>query len=96
LILGIIGGVLLLSGGIGIVLKLLEGTVNLDSHTLLLAVLGVVTIVSSGLIWTGRYVPGGAINIALGILVLVYGEVQQGLLVLISGILGIIAPKIED
>jgi len=25
-----------------------------------------------------------------------YGEVQQGLIILISGILGIIAPKIED
>jgi hypothetical protein len=94
--LGIVGGVLLLSGGVGIVLRLLEGTGHLDADVLLLTVLGVVAVVSSAMIWTGRYVTGGAINIALGILVLVFGEVQQGLLVLVSGILGIIAPKIED
>lgn len=96
LILGIIGGVLLVSGGFRIVLDLVEGNASFEPKTLLITSIGIVAIVASVIIWTGRYVAGGSINIILGILMVFYGEVQQGLVILISGILGIIAPKIKD
>lgn len=96
LILGIIGGVLLLGGGFGFLLRLLEGNVTINAETLLITSIGIVAIVASVIIWTGRYVAGGSINIILGVLMVLYGEVQQGLIILISGILGIVAPKIED
>ena len=96
LMLGIIGGVLLLGGGFGFLLRLLEGNVTINSETLFITSIGIVAIIASVIIWTGRYVAGGSINIILGVLMVLYGEVQQGLIILISGILGIIAPKIED
>ncbi len=96
LILGVIGGVLLISGGVRVVLGLLEGKISLESETLLTTSIGIVAIVASVIIWTGRYVAGGSVNIILGILMVFYGEVQQGLIILISGILGIVAPKIKD
>ena len=96
LILGIIGGVLLISGGIRILSGLLEGNVRVSFETLLLAGVGIVAIAASVTIWTGRYVAGGAMNIVLGILMVFYGEIQQGLIILVSGILGIVAPKIKD
>ncbi len=96
LILGIIGGVLLISGGIKVVLDVFEGNPNFRSETLLLTSTGIVAIIASVIIWTGRYVLGGSLNIVLGIFMVLYGEAQQGLVILISGILGIIAPKIRD
>lgn len=96
LILGIIGGVLLISGGFRILLDLLEGSVRLDLKTLLIAGIGIIAIVASVMIWNGKYVVGGSLNIVLGILMVFYGEIQHGLIILISGILGLVAPKIED
>lgn len=96
LILGIVGGVLLISGGFRIVLDLIEGTTSFASKTLLITSIGIVVIVASVVIWTGKYVVGGSINIILGILMVFFGEIQQGLVILVSGILGIIAPKIKD
>lgn len=96
LILGIIGGVLLASGSITIVLDLLEGKIVLEPKTLLSTGLGIAAIIASVVIWTGRFVAGGAANIILGTLVIFYGEVQQGVVILVSGILGIVAPKIRD
>jgi len=91
-----IGGVLLVSGGFRIVLDFVEGNMRFDSKTLLITGIGIVAMVASVIIWTGKYVVGGSINIILGILMVFYGEIQQGLIILISGILGIIAPKIRD
>lgn len=96
LILGIIGGVLLISGGVGLLLRFLEGNVTVKPETLLITSIGIVAIVASVIIWTGRYVAGGSINIVLGVLMVLYGEAQQGLIILISGILGVVAPRIED
>ncbi len=96
LILGIIGGVLLISGGIRILSGLVEGNIRISFDTMLLAGVGITTIAASITMWTGRYVAGGAINITLGILMVFYGELQQGLIILVSGILGIVAPKIKD
>ena len=96
LILGIIGGVLLASEGVGIALKLIEGNMQVESRTLLISSIGIIAIIGSVIIWTGRFVAGGAVNIVLGILMVLYGEAQQGTLILISGILGIVAPKIRE
>jgi hypothetical protein len=96
LILGIIGGVLLASEGIGIILRLFEGDAAIEAKTLLVVSVGAAAIVASVIIWTGRYVAGGSLNIILGILMVFYGEAQQGLIILVSGILGVVAPKIKD
>lgn len=96
LILGIIGGVLLISGGIRILSGILEGNIRISFETLLLTGVGITTLAASIIIWTGRYVAGGSINIILGILMVFYGEIQQGLIILVSGILGVVAPKIKD
>lgn len=96
LILGIIGGVLLISGGVGIILGLLEGNVSFNAQILLVTSVGILAIAASVVIWTGRYVAGGSINIVLGVFMVLYGEAQQGVIILISGILGIVAPKIRD
>ncbi len=96
LILGIIGGVLLLSGGVKILLRLFEGSVDINPDILLITSFGILAIIGSVVIWTGRYVAGGSINIVLGILMVLLGEIQQGLIILVSGILGLVAPKIKD
>lgn len=85
-----------MGGGVGILLRLLEGDVSANAVTLLITSIGIVAIAASVVIWTGRYVTGGSINIVLGVLMVLYGEAQQGLIILVSGILGIVAPKIED
>ena len=96
MILGIIGGVLLIGGGAGVLSKLLEGDLAVSLTTLIVACVGIVAIIASVIIWTGKYVTGGSVNIVLGVFMVLYGEAQQGLVILISGILGIVAPKIED
>ena len=78
------------------VLELIGGRARLEPETFLITGLGALAIAASVIIWTGRYVAGGSINIVLGILMVFYGEVQQGLIILISGVLGIVAPKIND
>ncbi|UCE95763.1 MAG: hypothetical protein JSV51_08655 [Candidatus Bathyarchaeota archaeon] len=96
LMLGIIGGLLLASGGFRILLALLEGNQSFEPRTLLIASIGVIAVVASVVIWTGRYVVGGSLNIILGVLMVFIGEAQQGIIILVSGILGIVAPKIRD
>ena len=96
LILGIIGGVLLISGGFRFLLDLLGGNLSFDPNVLVITGIGITAIVASVIIWNGKYVVGGSVNIVLGILMVFYGEVQQGLIILVSGILGVVAPKIHD
>ena len=96
LILGIIGGVLLASSGVRAALGIFEGNISFDTRTLLTTTIGIVAIIASVVIWTGQYVAGGAVNIILGIFMVFYGETHQGLIILVSGILGIVAPKIKD
>jgi len=96
LLLGIVGGVLLLRGFIDFASRLLEGSRHLSSESLLLAAIGVIAIVGSVMVWTGRYFAGGLINIICGLVGVFYGRDTEGLLILISGILGIVAPRIRD
>ena len=96
LLLGIIGGVLLLRGFIDFASRVLEGSRHLNADLLILAAVGVIAIVASVMVWTGRYFAGGLINIVCGLIGVLYGRETEGLLILISGILGIVAPRIKD
>jgi len=96
LILGIVGGVLLCKGAIDVLSKLFEGGKHISVESPLLAGIGVIAIIASAMVWTGRYLVGGVINMVLGIITVFYGRDAEGLMILISGILGIVAPKIKD
>lgn len=96
LILGIVGGVLLCKGAIDVVSKLLEGSRRINFESPLLFGIGVIVIIASAMLWTGRYLTGGVINMVLGIITVFYGKDAEGIMVLISGILGFMAPKIKD
>ncbi len=96
LLLGIVGGVLLLRGFVDFASRLVEGSRHLNFESLVLAGIGIIAIVGSVMVWTGRYLAGGLINIICGLVGVFYGRDTEGLLILISGILGIIAPRIRD
>lgn len=96
LILGIVGGVLLCKGAIDVIAKLFEGSRHIRVESPVLVGIGVIAIIASAMLWTGRYLAGGVINMVLGIITVFYGEDAEGLMVLISGVLGIVAPKIKD
>lgn len=95
LVLGIIGGVLLGKGIIDVVSRLIERNV-LRVEVLLMPFIGIVAIVASAMIWTGRYLVGGVINMIFGLVAVFYGADAEGLMVLLSGLLGIVAPKIKE
>jgi len=96
LILGIVGGVLLLKDVVDVAPKLLEGRRHFNFESLVLVGIGVLAIVGSAIVWTGRYLAGGLINIILGLIAVFYGKEAEGLMILVSGVLGIVAPKIKD
>jgi uncharacterized membrane protein HdeD (DUF308 family) len=96
LILGIVGGVLLCEGVIDFASRLFEGTRHINIESPLLIIVGVVAIIASAMLWTGRYLAGGVVNIILGIITVFYGKSAEGIMILISGVLGIVAPKIKD
>lgn len=96
LILGVVGGVLLGKGIIDITSRLIEGTGTVKAEGFLIPILGIVAIVASALIWTGRYLVGGVLNMIFGLIAVVYGADAEGLMVLLSGLLGIVAPKIKE
>jgi len=96
LILGVVGGVLLCRGAINVVARLLEGNRHINLESPLLVGVGIIAIIASAMVWTGRYLAGGVINVILGIISVFYGKDAEGLMTLISGILGIAAPKIKD
>ena len=95
MVLGIVGGVILCKGAIDFAVKLLEGSRQTNVESLMLAGIGIIAIISSTIVWTGRYLAGGVINIVLGIIAVFYGKDAEGLLILISGVLGVMAPKIK-
>ncbi len=96
LILGIVGGVLLCEGVIDLASRLFEGTRHINIESPLLIIVGVAAIIASAMLWTGRYLAGGVANIILGITTVFYGKSAEGIMILISGVLGIVAPKIKD
>lgn len=96
LILGIIGGVLLCKSAINVALNFLEGSKRINVESLALVGIGVLAIIASAMLWAERYLAGGMINIVLGVITVFYGKDTEGLIILISGVLGIVAPKIKD
>ncbi len=96
LILGIIGGLLLCKGTIEVITRLLEGNKNVSIGSPVLVGIGIITIIASATLWTGRYLAGGVINIVLGLITIFYGVDAEGVMILLSGVLGIVAPKIKD
>jgi hypothetical protein len=96
LILGIIGGVLLCKNAINVASNLFEGSKRINVESLALVGIGVLAIIASAMLWAERYLAGGLINIVLGIIAVFYGKDTEGLIILISGVLGIVAPKIKD
>ncbi len=96
LILGILGGVLLAKGLINVVARLAEGRGDLSVDALLLPFLGIMTIIGSAMVWTGRYLVGGVMNMIFGLIAVFYGADAEGLMILLSGLLGIVAPKIKE
>jgi len=95
LILGIVGGVLLCKGAIDVASKYLEGGRHTNFESLVLVGIGFVAIIASVMVWKGNYLAGGVTNIILGIITVFYGKDAEGLMVLISGILGVVAPKMK-
>jgi hypothetical protein len=96
LILGILGGVLLGKGIINVVARLAEGRGGLSVDALLLPFLGIMAIIGSAMIWTGRYLAGGVMNMIFGLIAVFYGADAEGLMILLSGLLGIMVPKIKE
>lgn len=96
LILGIIGGVLLGKGIIDVISRLVEGNRAVSLEAFLIPCLGIVAIVASAMIWTGRYLVGGVMNMIFGLIAVFYGADAEGLMVLLSGLLGIVAPRIKE
>jgi len=96
LILGIVGGVLLLIDGIEAIPRFLEGRARVDVGLVVVVGVGIIAPVASAMIWRGSYFTSGVINIVLGFVAVVFGRETEGVIVLVSGVLGIIAPKVKD
>ncbi|MGD8545932.1 MAG: hypothetical protein PVH12_07130 [Candidatus Bathyarchaeota archaeon] len=96
LILGIIGGLLLCKGAIDILIQILGGNWPINIGSPVLIGIGIIAIIASATLWTGRYLAGGVINIVLGLITIFYGVDAEGIMILLSGVLGIVAPKIKD
>lgn len=96
LLLGVVAGVLLLVSFMDAIPRLLEGRSRADIDWLVIVGVGVIAIIASVMIWRGSYLAGGVINIILGVIAVYYGRRSEGVLILVSGVLGVIAPQIKD
>jgi hypothetical protein len=96
LTLGIVGGALLLVGFLDTIPRVIEGRTRASPELLVLIGVGAIAIVASVMIWRGSYLAGGAINIILGVVAIYYARNSEGALILISGILGVVAPQVKD
>lgn len=94
LVLGIVGGVLLLINLLEAIPRILEGRGEIVGSLVTIAI-GIIAIIASLMIWKGSYFAGGVINIILGIIAIVYGNRSEGVLILLSGVLGVVAPQIK-
>jgi hypothetical protein len=94
-LLGLVGGVLLLVNFLEAIPRILErGDISIGS--LITIAIGIIAVIASLMIWKGSYFAGGVINIVLGIIAIVYGNRSEGVLILLSGVLGVVAPQIKD
>jgi hypothetical protein len=95
-LLGLVGGVLLLVNFLEAIPRILEGRGDISIGSLITIAVGIIAIIASLMIWKGSYFAGGAINIVLGIIAIVYGNRSEGVLILLSGVLGVVAPQIKE
>ncbi len=95
-LLGLVGGVLLLVNFLEAIPRILEGGREISIGSLITIAIGIIAIIASLMIWKGSYFAGGVINIILGIIAIVYGNRSEGVLILLSGVLGVVAPQIKD
>jgi len=96
LILGIVGGVLLCIDVANAIPRVLDGRTHLGVESLISLVIGIVAIIASAMIWKGSYLAGGVVNIVLGAIAIFYGNNTEGILILISGVLGAVAPQVKE
>lgn len=96
LLLGIVGGVLLVVSFLDILPRVIEGRARIGTVSLVILGVGAISIIASVMIWRGSYLAGGVINIILGVVAIYFGRNSEGALILISGILGVVAPQIKD
>ena len=96
LLLGIVGGILLLVSLVDTIPRFLEGRSRLGVESLVIIGVGVIAIISSAMIWKGSYFAGGVINIVIGVIAIFYGRNSEGVLILVSGVLGVVAPQVKD
>jgi len=94
MVLGLLGGVLLLVDFLEAIPRILEGRGEIIGSLVTIAI-GIIAIIASLMIWKGSYFAGGVINIILGIIAIVYGNRSEGVLILLSGVLGVVAPQIK-
>ena len=96
MILGVVGSALLVKLSIDVIPRLLEGRAHIGLELFVVVGIGIAAIVAGVMIWKGSYFSGGLINIVLGVVAIFYGKNTEGAIILVSGILGIVAPKVED
>ena len=95
MLLGLVGGVLLLVNFLEAIPRILEGRGEIIGSLITIAI-GIIAVIASLMIWKGSYFAGGVINVVLGIIAIVYGNRSEGVLILLSGVLGVVAPQIKD
>ena len=96
LLLAVVGGVLLLASFLDRVPRILDGRTSLGIESIVILVVGVIAIVAGVVMWRGAYFAGGVINIILGVITVFYGRNSEGIIILLSGVLGVIAPQVKD
>jgi len=96
MLLGLVGGVLLLVNFLEAIPRILDRGGEIGIGSLITIVVGVIAVIASFMIWKGSYFAGGVINIILGVIAIVYGNRSEGVLILLSGVLGVVAPQIKD
>lgn len=96
LLLAIIGGVLLLANFLDAIPRIREGRGDVGVDSFVIIGVGIIAIVAGVIMWKGSYLAGGVINIILGVIAVFYGRNSEGIVILISGILGVVAPQVKD
>jgi hypothetical protein len=97
LLIGLIGGLLILSNGVNParLTSSLEDFLNL----LVFLVLGLAILLGSVLIYRGKYGAGGIVNILLGVVAwILKADVTGAILAIVAGVIGLIAtePRSSD
>jgi hypothetical protein len=96
MLLGIIGGIFLLVDFLETIPRILDGRAHVGVESIIIVGIAVIAIIASVIIWRGSYFAGGVINIVIGAIAIIYGIRSEGVLILISGILGVVAPQVKD